>query len=151
MPVTKRRIPWEDRFTRPGEPEIVAHYDRQTRATFAAARRALGGMPGVSERVAWIGIPWRWSFTYHRQGRTVAYLVPLPASPRLVMTVPSEVAPVLKVGRVDRSTREALAQAIRVADTVWCHLDIRSRSQIPQAIALADAVAAAEQRALVTA
>lgn len=146
MPAPRtRRAPWEDRFSQPTEAEVLAHYPRQLLCCANAARKALQSRLGARESLQWKGIPWRWTFVYTRPNSAFeAYLVPIPAAPRLVLTVPAgEALPYLD-RHTPRTIRDAFVSAVRVGPNLWPGWDLTLRAQVDEIAEFLDRVASAD-------
>lgn len=128
-----RRFPWEDRFSQPTEAEVLAHYNKQLTGCANAARLSLRARLGATERLQWKGIPWRWTFVYTRAISPIeAYLVPLPAAPRLVIAIPTSAIGPFVDRRAPRVIRDACMNAVRVGESIWPGWDLTVRAQIEE-------------------
>ncbi|MBX3360337.1 MAG: hypothetical protein KF912_13335 [Phycisphaeraceae bacterium] len=125
-----RRTPWEDRFSQPTEQEVLSHYNRQLTGCATGARKALRTALTSTERLEWKGIPWRWTFVYNSPIPNIsAFLVPLPTSPRVVLTLPGTLAAQLATRQSPRILRDAISAAVGVGGNLWPTWDIETRSR----------------------
>ncbi|MCW5769917.1 MAG: hypothetical protein KIT19_14670 [Phycisphaeraceae bacterium] len=125
-----RRTPWEDRFSQPTELEVLSHYNRQLNGCAAVARKVLRTALSTTERLEWKGIPWRWTFVFESPVPSIsAFLIPLPASPRVVITIPGGIAPQLATRHSPRILRDAISNAVGVGGMLWPTWDIDTKSR----------------------
>lgn len=125
-----RRTPWEDRFSQPTEQEVLSHYNRQLTGCAAGARKVLRTAFSSTERLEWKGIPWRWTFVFESPIPSIsAFLIPLPAAPRVVITIPGSVAPQLATRHSPRMLRDAISAAVGVGGILWPTWDIETKAR----------------------
>ena len=142
-----QRSVWEDRFSQPTETEVLSHYTRQLRGCAESVRAVMAARAEIRESLEWMGVPWRWTFVYRREGlasRSDAYLVPFPAGPRWVLAVPTEIAAHLPLRALPRIVRDAFASATRVGSQVWPQWDIQTKAQVQEVAGVLDAIASGE-------
>ncbi|MEO1128465.1 MAG: hypothetical protein AAFX05_02020 [Planctomycetota bacterium] len=129
----RRPIPWEDKFNEPSIDEVRSHYAKPERDLFDAARSRILEFPKVEESFGWLGLPWRWCFSYTLPGdptRAWAYLVPDPASPRVAMPFTEDMLKAMPVHRFKRHLKDGLAAAVEVGGIFWATFEITSKSQL---------------------
>lgn len=61
-----------------------------------------------------------------------AYLVPLPAAPRLVIALPSASSPPFVDRHAPRVIRDAFQNAVRVGEFLWPSWDLSVRAQVQE-------------------
>lgn len=131
--VVPRRTLWEDRFSRPTVAALVQGCPRATSALVESVRERLIGL-GLSESLAWRGLPWRWAMSYGPPRAESAYLVPRPAGPSLAIRVANERAKELEIRKLARSIREGLGTARLVAGVAWPEWELKAKSQCDELV-----------------
>lgn len=133
--VIKPAVAWANRFRRPGADELVSAVGSNGAAIIRAGRERLSGFPGVSEDLRWCGIPWRWAFAYTHKEQTepaLAYLVPQPSKPVLVVPVPPEMLGTLPMKRLSKPVRDGIVFASIVGQTRWAQWELSAVSQLDE-------------------
>lgn len=143
MPLTvaKPRSLWEDRFGRPTIENLLDGCPRTVLPLIEHARSRLSNVKGVSEQLAWQGIPWRWTLTYgHLEDseRAYAYLVPDPSKPRLVVPFPIRTLSELPLKKFSKQTREAILHATVVGTVSWCQWEFVTKALSEEVLTLAE-------------
>ena len=143
MPLTvaKPRSLWEDRFGRPTVDDLLDGCPRTVLPLIEHARTKLSHAKGVSEQLAWQGIPWRWTLTYRHVDdaeRAYAYLVPDPSKPRLVVPFPIRVLGEMSLRKFSKTTREAILHATVVGSVSWCQWELLTKATTEEVVALAE-------------
>lgn len=143
MPLTvaKPRSLWEDRFGRPSIDDLLDGCPRSILTIIEHARAKLSHAKGVSEQLAWQGIPWRWTLTYCHVDdteRAFAYLVPDPAKPRLVVPFPIRTLGEISLKKFSKVTRDAIVHATVVGSVSWCQWEIQTKAGTDEIVALAE-------------
>jgi len=136
----KNRIAWEDRFNAPSVEELLAEFGKQQLHLIEDAREGLLAFGGITERVTWLGIPWRWTLAYgvHSSGeRPWAYLVPQPGKPVLALPMTSEMVKTLPMRRLPKFIRDVIAFSPRVAGVHWMQWELTGRGMVEELIELA--------------
>ena len=134
------RVPWEDQFRTPSLEDLRGHYTRQLSNLLESARSRLLAFAGVSEEVAWQGVPWRWTLIYRCPDdptRAWAYLVPHPAGPKISLPLTAEMVERLPMRRMKKFVRDGVLGARRVDSVYWATWDISSREQLEEVLDLA--------------
>lgn len=136
--VSMRRA-WDDRYRAPTAERLVAGVEAGHRELVVLLRRELAGLPGVREQIGWEGIPWRWSLGYRAPGvaRALAYLVPQPDRPLLVLPLPETVIEALTRAKISRPTRERILLSPAVGDARWTQWELSSKMQAEELLILA--------------
>jgi hypothetical protein len=138
------RKAWEDKYRTPSVSELVVGLDAQHAQLFRAAREALGQM--APERLSWLGIPWRWSLVYGvpRSPRPLAYLVPQPSRPLVIVPLGSEIEADVLDRKLSKPARDAIMHAPVVGEVRWTQWDLSSKAQLEEVLGLARSVHSAE-------
>ncbi|HYE02618.1 MAG TPA: hypothetical protein VD963_05220 [Phycisphaerales bacterium] len=139
MSATLRRSTpaWEDKFRRPGAIELLAALPEPVTPVFTACRGQLTGL-GLTEQLAWHGVPWRWSFVYTVPAAPAAwaYLVPDPQRPQVAAPIPTPLVGSLGIKRLKKHAREGLARGRVVAGTLWATWELTSGQQLDEVMEL---------------
>jgi hypothetical protein len=136
----RERIAWEDRFTAPTVDELLAGFGKQQLQLIEHAREGLLGFEGVTERVTWLGIPWRWTLAYGVDGsgdRPWAYLVPQPGKPLLALPMNADMVKALPMRRLPKFIRDVIAFSPRVAGVHWLQWELTGRGMVDEVLSLA--------------
>lgn len=136
----KERVAWEDRFTAPTADELLANFGKQQSQLIEIAREGLLGCEGVTERVMWLGIPWRWTLAYGVEGsgdRPWAYLVPQPGKPLVALPMTTEMVKSLPIRRLPKFIRDVIAFSPRVAGVHWMQWELTGRGMVEELLGLA--------------
>lgn len=139
--VVKARHAWEDRFRTPTWAELMTAFAKPQSSLLEHARERLLAVPMVRERLAWHGIPWRWSMSYAAEGeepRAVAFLIPQPGKPRLAVPLPAELVSVVPLRKLSKPVREAIVYAPQVAGVRWPSWELTGPSLLDEVLALVD-------------
>lgn len=134
----KTRTAWEDRFRTPEADELFIDLDKIKLSAVDATRSALTALPDVSERLEWLGLPWRWAFVYTRgdEQPPLAYLVPQTGRPQLVIPMPEDVILGLTGKRIAKTLRDGLIFANEVSGIRWPQWELTSKSQAEELLTL---------------
>jgi hypothetical protein len=138
MPVVtvKARSAWEDRFRAPTWEELRGASNKQIAGLLEHARERLLHLPEARERLAWHGIPWRWSLAFSvataDPDRPVAFLVPQPNHPRLAVPLAAEVLAQINLPRFSKPVREAILHAPQVGGVRWPSWELVNRTQFSE-------------------
>lgn len=134
------RSPWEDRFTTPTPEQLFDVLDGEIADRVRELRGSLGEDFGLSERLEWCGVPWKWSLTY-RTGRAaraeiVAYLIPNPETPTVVFRLTHEQFSTLPLRKLSRHIRDGLAPTRLVAGVCWPEWKFQTSNQVQDLVGL---------------
>ena len=134
----KSRSAWEDRFRTPSPEDLFPDLDKLKMGAVDTLRNAIPALPDVQEVLDWTGLPWRWCFVYSRgeDPLPLAYLVPQPQRPLLVVPVPEDVVLGLTGKRVAKSLRDGLISASDVGGVRWAQWELSSKSQAEELLEL---------------
>jgi hypothetical protein len=138
--VYKERPAWQDRFTPPDVDELLAGLGKQQLQLIEHARNGLLALDDVTEKVTWLGIPWRWTLAYGVEGsedRPWAYLVPQPGKPLLAIPMNSEMVKSLPMRRLPKFVRDVIAFSPRVAGVHWLQWELTGRGMVDDLLGLA--------------
>lgn len=124
------KAPWTDKFQQPTVAQLREAMPREVAAMFDVVRERLMGVGDLEERVAWQGVPWRWTLIYapHRHGargalsasvRAWAYLIPDPNNLQLCVTLTTEQIQAMEVRRLKKWVRDGIAFARAVGGVCW--------------------------------
>lgn len=130
-----KKLVWLNKFQVPA-PSIANlkdGYPKPAHGVFDATRDALCELGGVSEAVAWHGVPWRWTLVY-RLGeapevpgtRAFAYIIPDPARLQVCIPLTRDQVAVLPMRRFKKVVRDTIVFARTVAGVSWPTWDIPS-------------------------
>jgi hypothetical protein len=136
----KERLAWEDRFSAPAVDDLLAEFGKQQLQLIEHARDGLLGFGGVTEKVSWLGIPWRWTLAYGVEGsgdRPWAYLVPQPGKPLLAIPMTSDMVKALPLRRLPKFIRDVIAFSPRVAGVHWMQWELTGRGMVDELLDLA--------------
>lgn len=113
-----KRTPWEDRFTTPKASTLIGELSR-AHATLVGHIRQRLVQSGLRERVAWHGVPWRWTLMFDASGdpRPAALIIPQPGHPALAIPVVTTRA--LEPKRTPKWILEAIVFSPLVAGVHW--------------------------------
>jgi hypothetical protein len=140
----KSHFVWMDRFETPSVTSLLSDISNRASAQlFEHARTRLLAIPDVREELAWLGLPWRWAFSYWNPictDRALAYLIPDPNMPRLAVPLEGEALPHLTTKRISKSIRDAIIFAPTVNGVRWCQWDIAAKPVVEDALGLLQAM-----------
>lgn len=131
------RPAWEDRFRRPAAADLLAGFNKQLTQLIEFARTKFLSLDGVSEEVAWLGIPWRWAFAYTScagDARSVGYLIPQPGRPQIALPLSNDLIMTLPPKRLSKFVRDGLLPAVQVNGVRWAQWDVTTRPQVDELI-----------------
>lgn len=134
---------WNDKFHKPTVAQLREGYAKPLIPILDAAREYLLALDGVSESVAWHGVPWRWTLVYRCTGedraavtRAFAYLVPDPNRLQVCVPLAREVIAELPVKRFKKSIRDGIVHARSVAGVSWPSWDAPTKAALDDVIDL---------------
>jgi hypothetical protein len=127
------RSAWEDKYRKPSAPGLIGEVAKPLQTVLEFARERLARLDGVSESLEWQGFPWRWSLVFRRARgapgeRALAYLVPQPSRPLLVVPVPGELIERMERKRIARPVRDLVHLSPAVGPVRWCQFELSSRT-----------------------
>lgn len=134
-PLSSNRLPWNDRFSKPEVDQLSAHYDGSACALFDSARKNVSQSESVEERLAWQGLPWRWTLVFEHPSdptRAFAYLVPDPATPKISVPLTPEMIQRLPLKRMKKTIRDGIETGNRINSVIWACWDIGSENQLDE-------------------
>ncbi len=134
------RSPWEDRFTTPTTENLFEAIEDDIVDLARVLRGGLEDDFGLTERLEWCGVPWKWSLTY-RSGRAasadiIAYLVPNPETPTVVFRLTHQQFGTLPLRKLSRHIRDGLAPTRLVAGVCWPEWKFQSANQVQDLVSL---------------
>ena len=133
----KPRNAWEDRFRTPEVAELLALHPQNVSAVIDYARERLSSVPGVTEVLAWQGLPWRWTLVYRHEGEgpeaAWSYLSLQPSKPSICIPLTSELLQRLPLRKLSKSIRDGLRHSTEVAGTHWPQWELLSKSVLDDA------------------
>jgi hypothetical protein len=136
----KPRIPWEDRFQTPRTEDLLSEFAKHQAHLIHQAREALNSMDGVTESIAWLGIPWRWTLAFGLDGvkdKPWAYLVPQPGKPILALPMTGEAVASLPMRKLPKFIRDVVTLSPKVGGVHWMQWELTSKTQLDELITLA--------------
>jgi hypothetical protein len=127
------RSAWEDKYRKPSTPGLIGEVARPLQTVLEFARERLARLDGVHESLEWQGFPWRWSLVFRRARgapgeRALAYLVPQPARPLLVVPVPAEALERMERKKIARPVRDLVHLSPAVGPVRWCQFELSSKT-----------------------
>ena len=135
------RLPWQDRFRKPSLDDLRDHYNKQLGLVMDAARERLRDLPGVTEELSWLGLPWRWTLSYRCNAdpsRVWAYLVPDPGTLKVAMPLSSEVvSAVTRNSRIKKHVKDGVLQSRQINGVHWATWDVSTKEQLGDILELA--------------
>jgi hypothetical protein len=140
MPLsTKARPLWEDRFARPTLEALLAELPKPAAALVGSFREALLAREGITEELAWQGVPWRWALAFAAGAgpglaadRVVAYVVPNPVRPLACVPVPSGLVTGSVAKKLSKPTRDAIRFAPSIGGVQWPQWELTSKSVVDE-------------------
>lgn len=128
-----QRNAWDDRFARPTEEALLELHPKTVQRLLEQARETLTSYEGSAEKLDWEGLPWRWCWSYSKEGdptRAMAYLTPEPGRPQL--SVPLTVAMIesMPVKRLKKHVRDGLIGARKVSEIRWASWEFSSKTEL---------------------
>ncbi len=134
----RSRLPWEDKFREPPLEALLTHYTtKQLAGVVDAARGRLLAHPGVTESLAWQGVPWRWTLVYRCEidaARAWAYIIPDPARPQIAIPMSVPAVRALPLRRLKKAIRDGIAHARFVAGVYWPCWELTTRGALDDII-----------------
>ncbi len=129
---------WANRFQTPVLADLVRPLGAENAALLRMARQTLLDLEGVSEKIAWHGIPWRWTLVYDCGGatRALAYLVPEPANPQIVIPVHESFIAALPRRCFSRHIKDGLSLCAVVTGVRWAQWELASETQLSEVLDL---------------
>ncbi len=128
---------WNDKFHTPTVAQLREAYAKPLIPVFDSAREMLLQLSGVSESVAWHGVPWRWTLVYRCHGdetapvtRAFAYLIPDPTRLQVCVPLGREQIVALPIRRFKKNIRDAIVHARSVAGVSWPSWDAPTRAAL---------------------
>lgn len=129
------RLPWADRFSKPDLKQLHSHYDKPSTELFETARRSVAEPDAVEVRVAWQGLPWRWTLVFEHPNdptRAFAYLVPDPQGVKISVPLTTDMVQRLPLRRMKKTTRDGIETGNRIEQVVWACWDVGSENQLDE-------------------
>lgn len=129
--------PWFDHWNTPTAEQLLKDVKETHATVLPTLREQLRQLPGVEERVVWMGDAWKWSFEYILPGHHVSgpespdafcYLVPVPSSenpsaipdsPLLVMPIADAFIDFVPFRRLNRYVRDGIKSGKLAVDLIW--------------------------------
>ncbi|GMV24983.1 MAG: hypothetical protein AMXMBFR58_10140 [Phycisphaerae bacterium] len=131
----RTRNAWEDRFRTPTFETLRDLSNKQVGAVFETARQRLLALGDVTETLAWLGIPWRWSLEYRSPldpSRAWVVLVLQPNKPEIVVPLPAAVLTRLPLAKLPRTIREGLRAVSPIAGVYWPGWECQTKTQVDE-------------------
>jgi hypothetical protein len=129
------RLPWADRFSKPAVDQLLSHYDAPNAQLFETARESLSESEGVQERVAWQGLPWRWTLVFEHPSdptRAFVYLVPDPQSLKISVPLTQEMVQGLPLRRMKKHIRDGIETGNQVNSVIWACWEVQTENQLEE-------------------
>ena len=134
-PLGGDRLPWTDRFSKPNLKQLRSHYDAAATNLFDEARRSVAEQDDVEERLAWQGLPWRWTLVFEHPNdptRAFAYLVPDPESVKISVPLTTDMIQRLPMRRMKKTIRDGIEMGNRIDSVVWACWDVATENQLQE-------------------
>ncbi|MEM6332628.1 MAG: hypothetical protein AAF823_04735 [Planctomycetota bacterium] len=126
-PVIKALSAWEDRWNVPELDTLLKSLGAEKKAAFRKMIDDFAAFPGVSQKLVWHGISWKWTLQFdltHPESQAelgpIAYLVFEPETPVVCVPLSNEMVAAFPVRRLNRFVREAIRGAKCAIDIHWC-------------------------------
>jgi hypothetical protein len=146
------KLIWANRFQSipPSASQLRDGYPKPLHAVFDAARELFLEIEGVSERVDWHGVPWRWTLVYNAgedsmlrslqspATRAFAYIIPDPAKLQVCIPLTREQIAVMPMRRFKKGVRDTIVFARTVAGISWPTWEIPSKAALDDLAELVD-------------
>lgn len=129
------RLPWADRFSKPDLKQLRSHYDKTATELFESARESVAESEAVEVRLAWQGLPWRWTLVYEHPNdptRAFAYLVPDPQGVKISVPLTTDMIQRLPMRRMKKTIRDGIEMGNRINTVVWACWDVGSENQLDE-------------------
>lgn len=135
------RSAWEDKYRKPDTSDLLDQVAKALAPALEFARGRLNGLAGVTESLEWQGFPWRWSLVYRRARgapgeRALAYVVPQPSRPLLVVPVPVEAIEKMEGRRIARPVRDLVHLSPAVGQIRWAQFELSSKTHADEVLDL---------------
>lgn len=135
------RSAWSDKFQMPSLQDLRLGLAKPLQSVFDDAREAITELDGISEQLAWQGVPWRWTLVYNLteqsgEGRSLAYLVPDPQRLQICVPLTQEQIEKLPIKRMKKSIRDGVVFARSVAGVWWPTWEIASKAALDEVLEL---------------
>jgi hypothetical protein len=133
-----RRLPWEDRFTRPTISALRLGMKEQIARVFDAAHREFCRMSQNRFEVVWRGECWRWTIAYTSpaDSRLLAVLVPNPLDLQVAAPLDGEFVRSLSNVKMKRAVRDGVELAADPFDTDWGVWSVASKDTLGEIVRL---------------
>ncbi len=132
-------LPWEDQFRAPTLDQLRDHYSGQALDFFDRLLAEFRGREGLVESFGWMGLPWRWSFSYRddaEAGRPWGVVVPDPEAPRVSVPLALDVFEAIPSRTLTRYLREGIASAVQVGEVRWPEWAVTTPSNLTDVLNL---------------
>ncbi len=127
--------PWFDHWNTPSPEQLLKDVKETHLTVLPTLREQLRQMPGVEERLVWMGDAWKWTFEYTLPGHHVSgpespdafcYLVPATdtltphlESPLLVFPIADSFIDFVPFKRLNRYVRDGIKSGKLAVDLIW--------------------------------
>jgi len=129
------REAWENEFREPSLDELRGMFNENEVRLFDSCLEGAEALGGVTGRISWEGVPWRWCvrFEHPEAGeQPFAYLAPSPEGPELCVPLTSECVDSIPLRRLKRYGRDAIVKAKKVGSTRWPSWTISAKTELEE-------------------
>ena len=128
---------WNDRFSRPGESDLLSGLNRDDRRLIERVITKCEGIGANARCVLWQGIPWRWTIQLSLgNGKTLLFVIPEPGRPQLAVPLDAADLDRLPMRRLSKSIRDGILNARTVESTLWPEWELTSNTQVDELMTL---------------
>jgi|GEM_PF-1848364 len=149
-PPPKNKPLWENRFFRPSPLDLLSELPKSASTLAEALRTGLTSPPRFVERLAWQGIPWRWSFVFTPNPATEPaaaklaglsiYLIPSPIKLEVALALPDASLSLVLAKKQPKALKETLAAASLVGLQRFVTWGPSAKAHTDEILALVDQV-----------
>lgn len=122
---------WLDRHRQPTLAALLSGLSDEQRPLVEAARATLGSLPGVTESVAWRGLPWRWCLCYSGGNGApgeFAWIVPDPNGPFTALSLAETAIAQVTLESLPKSVRYGVLHGNIVGTKRWVTVPLDSEN-----------------------
>lgn len=135
------RLPWQDRWNEPTLEQLLDPI-KPKEAHYKALTNVMAGIEeyeGVERRIIWSGQGWQWCIEYVLEGQhdtgpdnpdAMAYVIPDPEQPILVIPLRDEHIEQVPLRRVNRFIRDQIRSAKCSVQIHWCRWSPSAQTEV---------------------
>lgn len=128
------REAWENEFREPQIEDLRGMYEESALFLYDAVRAGALALDGVTEELAWEGIPWRWCLRMSHPNDTgvFAYIAPMPTGPELCLPLTTECVESIPLRRLKRYARDNIVKAKKVGSDRWPSWRVNAKTELEE-------------------